>query len=88
MPRSAESTGLLSLAEQGCSRQNASDPSTTAVAARRVPGAAWITQTMVEDTRRVWSPRYGYELSDAEAVEILMNVRRLVQVLWKGGQTQ
>lgn len=87
MPRPTESTGLLPPTEQGCPRQGASDPSATAAAARYVPGAAWITQAMVEDTRRVWSPRYGYELSDAEAVEILMNVRRLVQVLWKGGQT-
>lgn len=87
MPRPAESTGLMPPTERGCPQQGAPDPSATAAAARYVPGAAWITQAMVEDTRRVWSPRYGYELSDAEAVEILMNVRRLVQVLWKGDRT-
>lgn len=60
--------------------------SETAAAARYVPGAAWITQAMVEDTRRVWSPRYGRQLPDAEAVEILMNVRRLAQVLLRKGE--
>jgi hypothetical protein len=81
-----DSTGHVSVNEQGCDRPPAPVPSATAAAARHVPGAAWITEAMVQDTRRHWSPRYGRELSDAEAVEILMNVKRLAQVLWKGGQ--
>jgi len=35
----------------------------------------------VEDTRRVWSPYYGRELTEGEAVEILMNVKNLADVL-------
>jgi hypothetical protein len=83
----SETTGLLAPPEQGCHPELASERPATAVAARHQPGAAWITQALVEDTRRHWSPRYGYELSDAEAVEILMNVKRLAQVLMRiGGQ--
>ena len=48
---------------------------------RRPPGAAWITDEAVEDTRRVWSPYYGRELTEGEAVEILMNVKNLADVL-------
>lgn len=87
MSKPTESTGLLTPIERLCPRQDASDLSTTAAAARYVPGAAWITQTMIENTRQVWSPHYGYDLPDAQAVEILMNVRHLVQVLWKGAQS-
>lgn len=48
---------------------------------RRPPGAAWITDEAIADTRRVWSPYYGRELTEVEAVEILMNVRNLADVL-------
>lgn len=87
MSRPSASTGHPAEIEQGCPQQRASGQSETAAAARYVPGAAWITQAMIEDTRRVWSPHYGYELPDAESVEILMNVRRFARVLLgKGGQ--
>ncbi len=41
----------------------------------------WITNERIADTRRVWSPLYGREISEAEAVEILMNVKRFAEVL-------
>jgi hypothetical protein len=48
------------------------------------PGArAWVSDEAIEDTRRVWSPYYGRELTDGEAVEILTNVRNLAQALVK-----
>jgi len=53
---------------------------------RRPPGAAWITDEAIADTRRVWSPYYGRELTDDEAVEILMNVRNLADVLVQAGR--
>jgi hypothetical protein len=69
--------GVPSPLEQGCAQPNA--------VPIRPPGGGWITDAMVEITRRHWSPRYGYELSDAECVEILMNVKRVAQVLMRIG---
>jgi len=73
MQTPAETTGLVAPPEQGC-------PPADAIP-RRPPGAAWITDEAVEDTRRVWSPYYGRELTENEAVEILMNVKNLADVL-------
>jgi len=42
---------------------------------------AWITDELLEETRRTWSPIYGRVISDDEAVEMLTNVRRLAEVL-------
>lgn len=48
----------------------------------------WITRELIEDTKRVWSPSYGYALPDSEAVEILMNVRRYAELWlkWRAGE--
>jgi hypothetical protein len=67
------STGFAARIEQGCV-QPAAPP-------RRPPGAAWITDEAIADTQRVWSPYYRRPLNDAEAIEILMNVRHLAEVL-------
>jgi hypothetical protein len=40
-----------------------------------------MTDARVEQTRRVWSKAYGRVVTAEEAVEILMNVRRLATVL-------
>lgn len=66
-------TGSGAPPEQGCERP--------AEVPRRPPGAAWITDEAIADTRRVWSPYYGHELTDAEAIEILTNVRQLAELL-------
>jgi len=42
---------------------------------------AWITEDLIADTRRTWSPVYGREISDEEAIEMLTNVKQLVEVL-------
>lgn len=44
---------------------------------------AWITDELVDQTRRVWSPHYGRLLTEDEAVEILTNVKRFADVLLK-----
>ena len=41
----------------------------------------WLTDERIAEARRVWSKAYGRVISDDEAVEILMNVRRLAEVL-------
>ena len=52
-------------------------------ASRRPLSAAWITDELIDETRRVWSPEYGRVLSADEAIEILMNVKRFAEVLMK-----
>lgn len=42
---------------------------------------AWIPDEFLAKTKRVWSKAYGREVDDAEAVEILMNVKRTAEVL-------
>lgn len=42
---------------------------------------AWITAEIMANTRRVWEPRYGHPLSDAEIVEMIVGVTRLYDVL-------
>jgi hypothetical protein len=41
----------------------------------------WLSDERIAETRRVWSKAYGRVISEDEAVEILMNVRRLAEVL-------
>jgi hypothetical protein len=41
----------------------------------------WMTTELLEHTQRVWSPRYGYELSEEDAIEILTNTRRIAEAL-------
>jgi hypothetical protein len=53
------------------------------VASRRPLSEAWITDDLVLYTQRVWSKAYGRVISPDEAVEILLNVKRLAEVLMK-----
>jgi hypothetical protein len=43
----------------------------------------WMTDELLEETRRVWSPWYKRELSADEAAEILGNVKRFADMLLK-----
>lgn len=45
---------------------------------------AWMTDELIAETQRVWSPQYGRELSPDEAVEILRNVKRFADVAMSG----
>lgn len=49
------------------------------------PSTAWITDELLERTRQVWSRVYERPIDEAEAVEILMNVKRFAEVLLKAG---
>ena len=46
----------------------------------------WLSDERVVEARRVWSKAYCRVISVDEAVEILMNVRRLAQVLLRAEQ--
>jgi hypothetical protein len=41
---------------------------------------AWMTDELIAETQRVWSPHYGRELTKDEAVEILQNVKRFAEI--------
>jgi hypothetical protein len=46
------------------------------------PGTpAWISLELVEETVRVWQPRYERPLTTEDAVTILVNAGRLMNVL-------
>lgn len=49
--------------------------------AARPYSLAWISDVLIEDTLRVWSQHYRRRLSQEEAVDILMNVKRLAETL-------
>jgi predicted hotdog family 3-hydroxylacyl-ACP dehydratase len=42
---------------------------------------AWISRDLVAETVAVWSPIYGQRLTEREAIEILLDVSRLFDVL-------
>lgn len=42
---------------------------------------AWIDDLLIEETKAVWEPIYGRSLTTAEAVEILLNVGRLLDAI-------
>ena len=46
------------------------------------PGApSWITSELIAETIRVWQPKYQKPLSPDDAVEILVNVGRLLEII-------
>ena len=48
-----------------------------------IPGQGWINGELIEDTRRVWSKRYGRVIAVEEAVEILVNVKKVAEAFLK-----
>ena len=70
-------------------RQNSSGtpPESTGLSAdatdheHRPLSVRWITDEMLARTQAVWSKHYGRRVSPDEAVEILMNVKALAEVL-------
>lgn len=42
---------------------------------------AWMTDELIAETRQVLGRAYGQELTDADAVEILTNVKRLADTV-------
>ena len=48
-----------------------------------IPGQGWINGELIEDTRQVWSKRYGRVIAPEEAVEILVNVKKVAEAFLK-----
>ena len=49
----------------------------------RALSTAWVSDKLLAETREVWSEAYGYEIDEAAALEILMNVKRLGEILMR-----
>lgn len=47
------------------------------------PEQGWITGELIEDTRRVWSKRYGRLITPEEAMGILVNVKKVAEAFLK-----
>lgn len=47
----------------------------------RTVGTQWITDDLLEKTRRVWSKQYGRPITPEEAIEICVNVKRFAELL-------
>lgn len=70
----AESTGFPRAPEV----QGEGEP---AEAGGRPLALAWITDELIEEHRRVWSRMYGRIITEAEAIEIIMNIKRLAEIV-------
>lgn len=68
-------------APAGLSAENSPSLSGPVETAIRPFSQAWITDALVEKTRRVWSKVYGRVVSAEEAVEIMVNVKRFAELL-------
>lgn len=60
-------------------------PAPGSVAERPLP-TQWLSKERIAEARRVWSKAYGRVISDEEATEILVNVRRLAEVLLRAAE--
>ena len=69
-----ESTGFPAPDEQ---------PVTGGAADERPLSTAWITKEWIDRAVDVWSEAYGRPISEDEAVEILVNLKRFAEVLLK-----
>lgn len=56
-------------------------PETEAPSRTLAASLDWITDDLIETTRRLWSSACGRELTDKEVIQILQNIRRLANVL-------
>lgn len=77
-PNTAESTGF-----QGQDEEHGTH---AAPATGRPPSTAWVSDELLTETIEVWSEAYGRPVSQVEALEILMNVKRLGEALLKARQ--
>jgi hypothetical protein len=48
----------------------------------------WISDELLAETQWVWSQAYDREIAADEAIQILLNVRRLAEVLLRAGSKE
>jgi hypothetical protein len=52
-----------------------------AAAGGRPLALAWITDELIEEHRRVWSSMYRRIITEEEAIEIIMNIKRFAEIV-------
>jgi hypothetical protein len=76
-----ERQGGRPYASNGCSARPAPSPEGSGGVP---PGApSWITPDLIADTLRVWQPYYRTPLTAEDALEMIMNVGQLFDVLYR-----
>lgn len=65
----------------GCRRSCEVQPQRKPAATSRPLGIAWITDELIAEHQRVWSRGYGREISESEAIEIILNIVRFAEVV-------
>lgn len=65
----------------GRRRSREAQPQGKPAASSRPLDIAWITDELIAEHRRVWSRMYGRDISESEAIEIIMNIKRLAEIV-------
>ena len=63
-----------------------SRPTSRVVSTTPAGAPAWVTPELIEHTLRVWQPFYEYQLIPEDALEIIMSVDRVADLLSSGGR--
>lgn len=80
MTSAARQTGF-----HGTNGHHGFEPGSVAVRPLSTQG---LSDERIAETRRVWSHAYGRVVSEEEAIEFLMNVRRLAEILWQAEEAK
>ena len=65
----------------GRRRSREVQPQAEPAASNRPLDIAWITDELIAKHRRVWSRMYGREISESEAIEIILNIKRFAEAI-------
>ena len=84
MPGVFGPTGAIRTEGRTMSKKN--DPQQSLARPRRRPAGApeWVSPELIEQTLRIWQPYYDNQLVAEDALEIILNVGRLVGALSGG----
>jgi hypothetical protein len=83
MHRDQQARHLQSTDITGLSTDNPHSGVVTAEGRLRPQSLAWIGEDLLRHTREVWTKAYGRPVSEYEAIEMLLNVKRLAEVVLK-----
>jgi hypothetical protein len=87
-PRQPEPTGLARKHRSGVRPRSTGHVRQAMVAevSRAVPpgSPSWVTSDLIAETIRVWQPYYRVPLTSQDAVEMIMSVGQLFDVLFEG----
>ena len=83
MHRDQQAKDLQSVDITGLSAENSHSGVVDAEGRGRPQSLAWMSDDLLRHTREVWTKAYGRSVSEEEAIEMLLNVKRLAEVVLK-----